>query len=621
MNILFVHHGAISANSMNHISPFAEELRQMDHEVVIAVPEFDPTFVYFPYSQLTLLPYETILEKPHCFQGEPPDIVHAWTPREIVRRFCEQLWQKIDAHWIIHLEDDEVAVRQSAEHLTEEDLLHRTDPLHGPWFINQADAFTVILEDLQKNLPKNKPVLTLYPGFDLRAAKRNPEKPLSKADFAIPEEFKVITYPGASSGVNAEDLQDLYKAVDLLNQHGTPVILLKTGIPDTKLRQNIPENANTWIRDVGFFLRNQLWRLVELADIVVQPGRINPYNENRLPSKIPDFLCLGKPLVTTMANVGSHLQDGENALLLKTSSPEEIAARCQELFSKPQFAEKIAKKGQEIGLEWFNLSKNTKALLAFYEEILARPCHPHAIARGSQIEIALESFERKLTKIKTPDRETEELQDYLLNYRKHPVEKESAASPIPPAQIECQVFYPHEPTFMDPASLRRWYVKGPMRRFLFPFTPNHEMEWVRIDPGQFPGTYMIKNWSILNAAQEPLFQWTPDSTKSVTCQPHGATLGPSTAEGIEIWSLTHDPQLLFAPLPPIRRDEIRWFQIEMRATEIESPLTKKLKLKRKPDVEEEAREQALLAKIDTLLATYQRRRSPMLRMVDHFRKR
>ena len=58
-----------------------------------------------------------------------------------------------------------------------------------------------------------------------------------------------------------------------------------------------------------------MWRLIELADIVVQPGRQNDYNEYRLPSKLPDFLCIGKPLVTSTTNLGRKLEDGEEALL------------------------------------------------------------------------------------------------------------------------------------------------------------------------------------------------------------------------------------------------------------------------------------------------------------------
>ena len=113
MNILFVHHGAISANSMNHIGPFADELDKQGHAAIIAVPELDPTLKFFPYPRVKLLSFDELLKSPNRFDEAPPDLVHAWTPREIVRQFCEQLWQRIQARWVIHLEDDESAVREA----------------------------------------------------------------------------------------------------------------------------------------------------------------------------------------------------------------------------------------------------------------------------------------------------------------------------------------------------------------------------------------------------------------------------------------------------------------------------------------------------------------------------
>ncbi|MCZ6673258.1 MAG: glycosyltransferase, partial [Verrucomicrobia bacterium] len=332
MKILFVHHSTFSANSMNHIGPFAAELKRQGHEVAIALPELDPSFRFFPYPQVPAFSYEDILENPNRFEGEPHQIVHAWTPREIVRQFCEKLWQKVDARLIIHLEDDESAILERTQMRPGEEA-HRTDPLQGPMFLEVADAITVIVENLSKFAPEGKPAHHLFPGFEAGPALKNTEPILNKSTFGIPDEFKVITYPGAASGANAEDLIDLFKAIHLLNEHGTPCLLIKTGFPDPGIRNALPKGADSWIRDIGFLPRENMWRLIELADIVVQPGRINDYNQSRLPSKLPDFLCLGKPVVTSAANLGQQLIDGEQALLLNSSTAEEIAGRCQELFS------------------------------------------------------------------------------------------------------------------------------------------------------------------------------------------------------------------------------------------------------------------------------------------------
>ena len=620
MNILFVHHGAITANSMNHIGPYADELDKIGHQAIVAVPELDPSLKFFPYPRVKLISYDEFLKNPNRFDEAPPDIVHAWTPREIVRQFCEQLWQKTQARWVIHLEDDESAVREATE-MSREDLLHRTDPLHGPWFMELADGFTIIQDNLFRDLPPERLFMTLQPGFDLPAARRNKEPAFTRELFSIPEDFKIITYPGAASGANAEDLLDLFNAVHLLNEHGTPCILLKTGFPDIRIRKQLPQGAENWIRDVGYLPREQMWRLIELADIVVQPGRVNDYNEYRLPSKLPDFLCLGKPLVTSITNLGRKLEDGEEALILQNSSAKEIAARCQELFSDPELSRKIAEAGKEKGRAWFHLGKNSEALANFYERILESPQNPLSEPPGNQIDKALEKLGEELETINKPSEEALQIRKYLRQIRKTHGTKKLKLSKPPPIAVELQVYYPHEPESLELASIRRSHGIRIKQTCVLPFSPKETIDWLRIDPGQFPGTYFLKSWALLDRNQNDLFAWSPESSKDIPCQAHGATLGPVSEDGQEIWSLTHDPQLLFAPLPTIESEKIRWLKIEFSTNEVESPLTNRLKLRRKTVDQHEEEENRRLARIEELLSTLERRRSPVLRILDRFRNR
>ena len=605
---------------MNHIGPFADELDKQGHQTIVAVPELDPTLKFFPYPRIKLQSFEELLKNPCCFDGSPPDIVHAWTPREIVRQFCEQLWQSIESRWIIHLEDDESAVREATE-MSREDLLHRTDPLHGPWFMELADGYTLILDRLARDLPPEKLFHTLYPGFDLQAFRHNPEPALSRETFSIPENFKIITYPGAASGANSEDLVDLFTAIHLLNEHGTPCILLKTGFPDIRVRKRLPKGAENWIRDVGYLPREQMWRLIELADVVVQPGRQNDYNEYRLPSKLPDFLCIGKPLVTSTTNLGRKLKDGEEALLLEESTAEEIAARCQELFSNPDLAQTLAKGGKEKGRDWFNLSKNTESLVEYYQRILETPQNPLSEPPGNQIDKALELLESELSTIQNPSEEVLQIRGYLQEVCLNRDTKQLKLSKPPPITIELQVYYPHDPDKLEFSSIRRSHGLKTEQHCMIPFSPKESMDWLRIDPGQYPGTYLIKSWALLDENQNPLLVWTPQSADKIPCQANGATLGPISDEGQEIWSLTHDPQLLFAPLPEIETAKVRWLRLEFSTKEVESPLTTQLKLRRK-SIDQQGEEEAKRnTRMDFLLKKLERRHSPILRFIDRIRNR
>ena len=54
-----------------------------------------------------------------------------------------------------------------------------------------------------------------------------------------------------------------------------------------------------------------------LADAYVQPGAPDDFNRYRLPSKLPEFLAMGRPVILPACNLGNELTDGENALLLR----------------------------------------------------------------------------------------------------------------------------------------------------------------------------------------------------------------------------------------------------------------------------------------------------------------
>lgn len=620
MNILFVHYGSFSSNSINHIGPFAAELKKQGHEVAIALPELDTSFRYFPYHEVPVFSYEDLLDNPNRFGGRPPEIIHAWTPREVIRQFVDKLRQGVSAPYIIHLEDDEMAIRTTSDGATGSNL-DRTDPLHGSWFMETADAFTIIIDSLKEDVPPTKPTHVLSPGFDTRSARNNPILPFTKKTFGIPEAYKIIVYPGGASGANNQDLEDLLLAIHILNTHGTPTILLKTGFPDLKLRMSLPDGARNWIRDVGFIERNQVWRLIELADLVIQPGRVNNYNEKRLPSKLPDFLSLGKPVITTQANLGKILIDREQALILKESTAEEIAARCQELFSDSALSRKLAVGGKEFAHKWFDLNNNTKGLAAFYQQTLETSSETIGKAPGSQLDRAIEALDKALAPIEKPTTATLRLGDYLKKVRnKNDPQRPVSKSPIQ-AQIEMQVYFPQAPEILELGSIRIWYPEQNRQSIIVPFKPPLDFDWLRIDPGQYPGTYILKSWSILDANRKPLFSWKPGKGNPVSCQVNGMTEGPITEDGQEFWGLTHDPQLLFAPLPDITLSDVQWLAIEFIATEIESPLSKPLKLKRRPSTREEAIQIRTHERIDALLVKLERRRSFFLRLTDRFKKR
>ena len=73
--------------------------------------------------------------------------------------------------------------------------------------------------------------------------------------------------------------------------------------------------------------------------------------------------------------------------------------------------------------------------------------------------------------------------------------------------VELQIYFPNRSEFLEISSLRRRYSPETRVSLTFPFHPPEELDWLRIDPGQFPGEYIIHEWSLLRADHTPARYW------------------------------------------------------------------------------------------------------------------
>jgi hypothetical protein len=47
--------------------------------------------------------------------------------------------------------------------------------------------------------------------------------------------------------------------------------------------------------------------LLALADLLVQPGKPDAFNDYRFPSKLPEFLSVGRPVILPDTNIAKHM--------------------------------------------------------------------------------------------------------------------------------------------------------------------------------------------------------------------------------------------------------------------------------------------------------------------------
>ncbi|MEO6003611.1 MAG: glycosyltransferase [Opitutus sp.] len=386
MNILFVNYGDFTSNSLNHIGAFANRLTLLGHACVVAVPKNPSSIAVIAKPLFTAHSFARALETDPIFPDRrPADVVHAWTPRENVREFTLlYLRQYPSAALIIHLEDNEVFLLESfarqpyaiLRELSDEELAARLSPrLSHPVrfknFLRIAHGVTYITDRLRAFVPEGTPAHRLLPGIDRAVYQPADADQALRESLGVKDNERLLVFTGSTTFANLADVRSLLISVRLINESGTPCKLVRTGINPPEFDQELTAIGADFVIDLGFIEKARLSPLLALADVLVQPGAADDFNDFRLPSKIPEFLSVGRPVVIPRANLAREMEDGRHALLLETGAPAEIAEKCLRVFHDESLARRLSEGALEFARSHFDLAQNTWALFSFYERVKA----------------------------------------------------------------------------------------------------------------------------------------------------------------------------------------------------------------------------------------------------------
>lgn len=379
-NILLVSHCDFPSNSAIHVHYFANGLSCLGFDCVVYVPNDKNTvsqvggnlYKTAQFNELELI--NTLFE-----DHNGPSLVHAWTPREHVRKFCMELREFCQFKLVVHLEDNEEQILEayldqpvdelfeSYSKLIESNLSH---PKHYREFLESADGATVIMERLKEFVPAGIPCITLWPGVDFHQFYPRSADADLLASFSLPKDATVVCYTGGVHPANAREVRGLYLAVGKRNLHDKPTVLIRTGIDVCDFLP--PEE--TWVRqyeiNLGFVERAKIPELLALADVLVQPGQSDRFNDYRFPSKIPEFLAMGKPVILPDTNIGKFLTNLENAIVLPVVNELTLSDAIDLIVENPNLHSTLttgALRFAEVYLDW---GERSQSLKDFYEKLL-----------------------------------------------------------------------------------------------------------------------------------------------------------------------------------------------------------------------------------------------------------
>jgi glycosyltransferase involved in cell wall biosynthesis len=389
-NILFVLYHDFSANSAVHVHNFANQLAALGHSTAVTIPEGRDSGGGLGEQNYSVHRFPQVDgDWTRLFpDGRSPDVVHAWTPRENVRLFCEKLAGFCTFSLIVHLEDNEELILEvnlgtSFEKLARSRSIEIPGNLSHPRnyraFIASAAGVTLIMDRLDRFVPPNMPKLVLWPGADDQLFFPRPRHPDLLAELGLSDETVILCYTGNVHSANARDVRSLYLAAAILDREGIPARLVRTGRDFTPFLGPDEEWAHKTSIELGYVDYREIPAILSLAEVLVQPGADNAFNEFRLPGKLPEFFAMGRPVIIPHSNVGRFVRDGEEALVLPKVDALGIVAAIRHLRANKPLADRLAAGATGFCKKHFNWKNNAGALANFYAEVAAQPpAHPNA---------------------------------------------------------------------------------------------------------------------------------------------------------------------------------------------------------------------------------------------------
>jgi glycosyltransferase involved in cell wall biosynthesis len=381
VNLVFVNHASFASNSAVHIFHVANELVRLGVDCAVAVPKDAQTAQDLGTPLFRAGTYEEILRSPP--RGSGPTLVHAWTPREIVRRYTEEFTARVACGYLVHLEDNEESIfermagasaaaeiRRRPEAEVPDHLSH---PVRYRRFLAGAVGVTALIDRLLEFKSGDVPGHVFWPAFDADLDWGRPPDEVLREQLGIRVGERVVVYTGNVHSANQREVSSLYLALALMRRRGVAVRLVRTGVDYAPpYEPPLADKMREFVIDLGLRARTDLPAIVSLADVLVQPGGPDRFNDYRFPSKLPEFLASGRPVLLPRSNIGRHLSDGEQCLLLETGNALEIARKLEPLLVDEERRRRIGAAGRAFALEHFSWPKVGRDLKAFYENLIGR---------------------------------------------------------------------------------------------------------------------------------------------------------------------------------------------------------------------------------------------------------
>lgn len=243
------------------------------------------------------------------------------------------------------------------------------DPEDMHEFIATSAGVTVLIKSLLEFKPSNLPGIEIWPSAEKEIFQPRAADTALRRSLAIPDDSKVVVYHGNVHAANVEEVRSLYLAVAALARDGRRITLVRLGEDYAELVTDSLKSVEAHVVRVAFQPRERLPDYLALADLFVQPGRVDEFNIYRFPSKLPEFFAMGKPVIMPATNLGHALVHSQNAFLLRKGDGLEIANAMARIFDDEGLATVLGQGAKDFFDQNLSWDRSAAKLEKFYGNV------------------------------------------------------------------------------------------------------------------------------------------------------------------------------------------------------------------------------------------------------------
>lgn len=413
MNIVMVSYMDFTGPGVMHMFHFANGLVRRGHNVLFLVNgradsvrtmEEKPLFAIREIAFDGLALHKKVLRDVERFH---PHIVHVWTPRNVPARVGLELKYRFQTRLIIHYEDDEDDIFRRNESDYFRFLTFGLDTLHHPekwvwvhpytyhWVNVYADALTVISAEYARHLHERWqiPAWLLMPGVDLTRFTPSllPDEALIRRHHL--EGRRILVYGGSIASFYEFDT--ILEAIRLIHDRHPDVLVMQYG------RNFMQQTIDSFLKEhrltdnflfLGLIAHHDVTRYLSLGEIMLQPGQNTIFNRHRLPSKIPEYMAMGKPVITFSCGIGEQFTHLDHVWKLTEGTPEELANALNTLLDNEELRRTLSYGARRRAEELFSWDRSVERLISFYQAVMLDPrkisideCFPQKQAQSEEI--------------------------------------------------------------------------------------------------------------------------------------------------------------------------------------------------------------------------------------------